>query len=261
MPTNLREHNGELHGRGRLHAHCIHLRRGVRASGHGLGWHLAILVCAVVSLCGIMFTCWMVGVHRLLVFLTIVSMIQGGGLILLGLQMMRLDLGASHSRTLRQSDRAEQEFQRLLGQANVDGRATGMTGKSSTSAWPSAWPSGSSTGCRGFTATWPRTSPDTTGCEIAFPSGILPDVRIKPIPELALAKSFAPQSAEQLAIQSVSVNFWNLLFMLGGGGLVASRGRSLGLEKSRRSATSKTSRPPSPPAWPMARRKFRESRA
>ena len=75
---------------------------------------------ALLSLsCGIMFTCWMVGVHRLLVFLTIVSMIQGGGLILLGLQMMRLDLGASHSRTLRQFDRAEQEFQRLLGQANV----------------------------------------------------------------------------------------------------------------------------------------------
>ena len=65
-----------------------------------------------------------------------------------------------------------------------------------------------------------------------FPERYLaPMFGIKPIPKLALAKSFAPQSAEQLTIQSVSVNFWNLLFMLGGGGLVALTGTFVGFRK------------------------------
>ena len=65
-----------------------------------------------------------------------------------------------------------------------------------------------------------------------FPERYLaPMFGIKPIPELALAKSFAPQSNEQLAIQSVSVNFWNLLLMLGGGGLIAITGTFVGFRK------------------------------
>ena len=184
---------------------------------------------ALLSLsCSIMFTCWMVGVHRLLLFLTIVSMIQGGGLILLGLQMMRLDLGASHSRTLRQSDRAEQEFQRLLGQANVR--------------WSGDWDDREVFNehlakrqfdrVQGIYGDMAANIARYNSVRNRFPERYLaPMFGIKPIPELALAKSFAPQSAEQLTIQSVSVNFWNLLFMLGGGGLVALTGTFVGFRK------------------------------
>ena len=164
-------------------------------------------------------------------FLTIVSMIQGGGLILLGLQMMRLDLGASHSRTLRQSDRAEQEFQRLLGQANVR--------------WSGDWDDrevfnerlAKRLAKRQFDRVQDLRRHGREHCPIQrgakpFPRAVSrPDVRHQAIPELALAKSFAPQSAEQLAIQSVSVNFWNLLSHARGRRAGASRGRSVGFRK------------------------------
>ena len=188
---------------------------------------------ALLSLsCGIMFTCWMVGVHRLLVFLTIVSMIQGGGLILLGLQMMRLDLGASHSRTLRQSDRAEQEFQRLLGQANVRWSGDWDDREVFNEHLAKRLAKRQFDRVQGIYGDMAANIARYNSVRNRFPERYLaPMFGIKPIPELALAKSFAPQSAEQLTIQSVSVNFWNLLFMLGGGGLIALTGTFVGFRK------------------------------
>ncbi|GIT05220.1 MAG: hypothetical protein CM1200mP29_06310 [Verrucomicrobiota bacterium] len=52
---------------------------------NGLGriWMFSLALVALSF--GIMFPCWRVGVHKLLVFLPVVSLFQGGGLVLLGL--------------------------------------------------------------------------------------------------------------------------------------------------------------------------------
>jgi len=182
--------------------------------------------------CGIMFSCWFVGVHRLLVFLTIVSMIQGGGLVLLGLQMMRLDLSASHSRILRQSDRSEQEFQRLLGQANVRWSGDWNEREVFNEHLAKRLADRQFNRVQGIYGDMAANIARFNEVRNRFPERYLaPIFGIKPIPELALAKSFSPHSAGQLAIQAVSVNFWNLLLMFGGGGLFAISGTFIGFRK------------------------------
>ncbi|MEE2948146.1 MAG: LemA family protein [Verrucomicrobiota bacterium] len=188
---------------------------------------------ALLSLsCGIMFSCWFVGIHRLLVFLTIVSMIQGVGLVLLGLQMMQLDLGASHSRILRQIDRAEQEFERLFVQANVRWSGNWNNQEVFNERLAKRLADRHFKRVQGIYGDMAANISRFNQVRNRFPEHYLaPVFGIKPIPELPLAKSFAPQSAEQLSIQSVSVNFLNLLFMLGGGGLVAISGTFVGFRK------------------------------
>ena len=181
---------------------------------------------------GIMFTSWMVGVHKLLVFLTIVSLFQGGGLILLGLRMMQIDLGASHSRVLRQSDRAKKEVDRLLGEAGTlwlgnwddpevfnERLAKRLSGKKFDRV-------------QGIYGNMAANIVRFNEVRSRFPERHLaPIFGVKGIPNMALAKSFAPQSAEQLDIQPVSVNFLHLLFMIGGGGAFAALGSFIGFRK------------------------------
>ena len=188
---------------------------------------------ALLSLsCGIMFTCWFVGVHRLLIFLTIVSMVQGGGLIFLGVEMMRQDLGSSHARIVRQGDRAKQEIERLLGQANTRWSGDWDDSEVFNESLAKRLAQNPFDRVQGIYGDMAANVARFNEVRARFPERYLaPIFGIKAVPEIGLAKSFAPQSAEQLTIQAISVNIWNLSLMFGGGGLLAVFGTFIGFRK------------------------------
>lgn len=170
----------------------------------------------VASSFAVMFLCWGLKVHRLLVFLSIVSLLQGVGLTFLGLNMMRADLETSRERALRQRENAREEIQLLLQRGGVE--------------WDGDWADG-----KVFNEVYLALR--LTDLDISRVQGIYGDVAagitrfntvcarfperhlapmwgVAPVPGMALADSFAPGFGAQREIEKVAIGFWHFISML-----------------------------------------------
>ncbi len=171
----------------------------------------------------VMFCCWGLKVHRLLVFLTIVSLVQGVGLVYLGLTMLRYDLESSRARALTHQQRAKEEIQTLLDRGGVR--------------WDGDWSDAEVFAARGGVNRLPaedaarvRGIYGDTAAGIArfnavrarFPERMLASGwGVAPLAEMRQAKSFASGFDQQKTIEKVPIGFWTFLLMAGLGGLAA----------------------------------------
>ena len=89
-------------------------RRGMAASSVFECWGgLAMMSFAIV------FTCFALGLHRIIVYLMLVTVIMGGGLVYYGLRMMNDDLHAAVERTEARREVVQSEFTRTMGKAAI----------------------------------------------------------------------------------------------------------------------------------------------
>ena len=207
---------------------------------------------------GVMFTCWMVGVHKLLVFLTIVSLFQGGGLILLGLddanRPRRLALaGSPAERSRKEGSRSTawrsgyslvgqlgrpRGVQRTIGQDLGREKVLPSTGhlRQHGSQYRAV-----QRGAKSFSRTPSRAD---IWCQGHSQYGLGQVVR----PAVRRATRH-PTRQRQLSASAIHDRWWR--------SVRPHSVRSSVSAKSRRSATSRTSPHRSPPVWPTARQKFK----
>jgi len=163
-----------------------------------------------------MFCCWGLKVHRLLVFLSIVSMVQGLGLVYLGLTMLKHDLESSRERVVRQQERAQEEIGSLL--------------RSSEESWSGDWADRDVFDQKRLAASLPAKDLDRVQgiygdvaagitrfntVRARFPERFLaPLWGVKPVINMPLAESFAPGFGGQKDIVKVPIGSWTFGFML-----------------------------------------------
>ena len=164
----------------------------------------------------VMFCCWGLKVHRLLVFLSIVSMVQGLGLVYLGLTMLKHDLESSRERAVRQQERAQEEIGSLL-------RRGGES-------WSGDWADRDVFDQKRLGASLPAKDLDRVqgiygdvaagiarfnAVRARFPERFLaPLWGVKPVSNMPLAESLAPGFDGQKDIVKVPIGSWTLGFML-----------------------------------------------
>ena len=176
-------------------------------------WSFAALASASFA---VMFCCWGLKVHRLLVFLSIVSMVQGLGLVYLGLTMLKHDLESSRERVVRQQERAQEEIGSLL--------------RSSEESWSGDWADRDVFDQKRLAASLPAKDLDRVQgiygdvaagitrfntVRARFPERFLaPLWGVKPVINMPLAESFAPGFGGQKDIVKVPIGSWTFGFML-----------------------------------------------
>ena len=159
---------------------------------------------------GVMFGCWTLQVHRLLTFLSIVSMLQGVGLVYLGLTMLKHDLESSHGRSLKQQQRAKQVIQTLLAQANISWKGDWGNAKIFAKDGPvDKLPPGDAARIRGIYGDVAAGITRFNAVRARFPERVLaPMWSIKPLPEMPRAEIFAPDFSQQRVIEKVPISNW-----------------------------------------------------
>ena len=165
----------------------------------------------------VMLFCWVLKVHRLLVFLSAVSLVQALGLVYLGLTMLKFDLESSYERTLLQQQRAEEEIQYLLDSGDIPW--SGDWGDANVFQQNGALddlPSATRSRIYGIYGNIAASITRLNTVQARFPERVLAQFwHVPSLREMFLPSASFPGVDQQRVIEMVPIRGWVLAFMLG----------------------------------------------